>query len=67
MTLYPDVQKYAQAELDNVVGPTKLPDFEDRPNLPYIEAILSEALRWLPVTPLGTHYQNGSTESDLVT
>lgn len=54
MVLYPDVQAHAQAELDSVVGPSKLPDFEDRPSLPYVEAVLTEALRWMPVTPLGT-------------
>ncbi|KAK0223381.1 cytochrome P450 [Armillaria fumosa] len=51
--LYPEVQAKAQAELDDVVGHTRLPNFDDRPQLPYIEAILSEALRWNPVVPMG--------------
>ncbi|PBK75827.1 cytochrome P450 [Armillaria solidipes] len=55
--LYPEVQAKAQAELDTVVGPTRLPNFDDRPQLPYIEAILSEALRWNPVVPMGIHLQ----------
>ena len=29
MSLYPDVQKKAQKELDRVVGPNRLPDFDD--------------------------------------
>ncbi|KAI6122285.1 cytochrome P450 [Pisolithus thermaeus] len=53
MVLYPDVQKKAQEEIDRVVGTDRLPDFDDRPNLPYIEAVTLETLRWLPVTPLG--------------
>ncbi|KAI6126058.1 cytochrome P450 [Pisolithus croceorrhizus] len=53
MVLYPDVQKKAQEEIDRVVGTDRLPDFDDRPNLPYIEAVMLETLRWLPVTPLG--------------
>ncbi|KAI0275201.1 cytochrome P450 [Gloeopeniophorella convolvens] len=52
MVLYPEVQRKAQAELDAVVGCDRLPDFSDREQLPYISAILEEALRWHPVTPL---------------
>ncbi|KAK0465899.1 cytochrome P450 [Desarmillaria tabescens] len=52
--LYPEVQAKAQAEVDAVVGHgTRLPNFDDRPQLPYIDAIVLEALRWNPVTPLG--------------
>ena len=53
MVLYPEVQKKAQEELDRVVGTDRLPTFADRRNLPYINAILKEALRWHPVVPLG--------------
>ncbi|KAF8841667.1 cytochrome P450 [Paxillus ammoniavirescens] len=47
MTLYPNVQKNAQAELDAVVGSGRLPTFEDRPSLPYCEAVFMELLRWI--------------------
>ncbi|KAI6042051.1 cytochrome P450 [Pisolithus marmoratus] len=40
-------------EIDRVVGTDRLPDFSDRPNLPYIEAVLLETIRWVPVGPLG--------------
>jgi cytochrome P450 len=53
MVLYPNVQKRAQAEIDRVVGPDRLPTFEDRDQLPYIEAVVKEVLRWQPVAPLG--------------
>jgi len=53
MTLYPEVMRKAQAELDAVVGRDRLPTFNDEPNLPYIRAILKETLRWRPVGPLG--------------
>jgi len=52
--LYPDVQKKAQAELDSVIGRERLPTLEDRPNLPFIDAVCKEVLRWRPATPLGT-------------
>ncbi|KAF8554439.1 cytochrome P450 [Imleria badia] len=51
MVLHPDVQRRAQAEIQAVVGSERLPDFSDRPNLPYIEAVLRETLRWHPVLP----------------
>lgn len=54
LTLYPDVQRRAQAELDSVVGRDRLPTFEDRPRLPYIDAMCKELLRWRMVSPLGT-------------
>ena len=54
MVLYPEVQKKAQAEIDAVVGNDKLPSFQDRDHLPYINAICLELLLWLPVTPTGT-------------
>ncbi|KAI0260509.1 cytochrome P450 [Gloeopeniophorella convolvens] len=57
MTLYPDVQKKAQAELDSVVGSERLPTFEDREQLPYINAIVKEILRWGPATPLAGHHR----------
>jgi hypothetical protein len=54
LTLFPQVQRRAQAELDIVVGRDRLPTFDDRPRLPYIEALCKELMRWQMVTPLGT-------------
>ncbi|KAF5342840.1 hypothetical protein D9758_013372 [Tetrapyrgos nigripes] len=53
MRLYPNVMKKAQAEIDAVVGRDRLPTFEDRDHLPYIQAIVQEVLRWRPLVPLG--------------
>jgi cytochrome P450 len=54
MILYPEVQAKGQAEIDSVIGATsRLPEFDDRPLLPYVDAILRELLRWIPVVPLG--------------
>jgi len=52
MLLYPDIQQKAQDELDSVIGRDRLPTFEDRPRLPFIDAVCKEILRWRPVTPL---------------
>jgi len=56
MALYPEVQKRAQAELDRVVGPKGLPEFSDRDDLPYINALVKETMRWHLVTPLGRSF-----------
>lgn len=53
MVLYPDVQRRAQAEIDSVVGEDRLPTFEDRASLPYVESVLRETLRWHPILPNG--------------
>ncbi|KAG1840424.1 cytochrome P450, partial [Suillus tomentosus] len=52
MVSYPHVQKRAQAEIDSVVGRDRLPTFEDRVSLPYVESVLWETLRWQPAVPL---------------
>ena len=49
----PLVWKRAQAEVDAVVGTDRLPEFDDRPSLPYVDAIVREVLRWRPILPMG--------------
>jgi cytochrome P450 len=57
MLLSPDIQKKAQDELDSVIGRDRLPTFEDRPRLPYVDAVCKEVLRWHPVVPAGESIQ----------
>jgi cytochrome P450 len=56
--LYPETQERAQAELDAVVGRTRLPTFSDFPYLPYVRAMVKEANRWGNVGPLGVAHQS---------
>ncbi|KAF8335162.1 cytochrome P450 [Amanita rubescens] len=53
MTLYPDVQKRAQDEIDRVVGKDRLPSIDDQDELVYVGALIKEVLRFAPVAPLG--------------
>ena len=53
MIKFPHVQRKAQEEIDRVVGTDRLPSFEDRDKLPYINALVKEALRWWPIAPMG--------------
>ncbi|KAK7045302.1 cytochrome P450 [Favolaschia claudopus] len=63
MVLYPECQIIAHKEIDSVVGASRLPTFSDRGDLPYIECILQETLRWNPVAPLGVPHR--STQDDV--
>ena len=53
MALHPNEQKRAQEEIDMIVGRDRLPTFDDRPSLPYVEALYREVLRWRTTGPLG--------------
>lgn len=52
MCIHPHIQRAAQAELDNVIGGERLPTISDREQLPYINALMKEVLRWAPIAPL---------------
>jgi len=54
MTLHPEIQRRAQAELDAVTEGNRLPTYADRPHLPFVSALVSEVLRWGPPIPAGT-------------
>ena len=41
----PEVQQRLHQELDQVIGPDRLPELEDKKNLPYLEATITETLR----------------------
>ncbi|TBU39014.1 cytochrome P450 [Dichomitus squalens] len=57
MVLHPNVYQRARAELDRVIGPERLPDFEDRESLPYLECVVREVFRWNPPVPLGVPHR----------
>ncbi|KAG6886455.1 hypothetical protein C0992_003898 [Termitomyces sp. T32_za158] len=58
-----EAQQKAQDEIDAVIGTNRLPDFSDRPNLPYVEALFREVMRWHPVLPLGVSH--AASEDDI--
>ncbi|KAG8947357.1 hypothetical protein FRC04_010805 [Tulasnella sp. 424] len=55
MSLYPEFQVRARAEIDRVIGPDRLPTIDDRgkEKMPYVEAVVLEALRWNPPASMG--------------
>ncbi|KAF8958419.1 cytochrome P450 [Flammula alnicola] len=52
MALHPDRQNLAHAEIDRVIGSGRMPQLQDRNDLPYLDAIIKETSRWHPVLPL---------------
>ncbi|KAF7799349.1 hypothetical protein EIP86_010581 [Pleurotus ostreatoroseus] len=52
MALHPEYQKRAQEEIDRVVGEDRLPTISDRIQLPYVNAVIKETMRWHPALPL---------------
>ncbi|OJJ48126.1 hypothetical protein ASPZODRAFT_2123095 [Penicilliopsis zonata CBS 506.65] len=62
MALFPDAQRAAQEELDRVVT-TGFATIEDRDRLPYVNALILEAMRWHPVVPLGVPHRSTGMDS----
>jgi len=59
---YPRVLRCAQEEIDRVVGTDRLPSFKDREQLPYMNALCTELLRWQVIAPLAV--SRCTTEED---
>jgi len=53
MAVNPGIQEKAQKEIDRVISRNRLPDFSDRPAMPYVEAIYREVLRSRPPLRMG--------------
>ncbi|KIK53247.1 hypothetical protein GYMLUDRAFT_179168 [Collybiopsis luxurians FD-317 M1] len=51
LVLNPEAQTRAQAEIDEVIGRDRLPSLRDRENLLYLNALVTEAIRWHSVAP----------------
>ncbi|KAF9010845.1 cytochrome P450 [Cyathus striatus] len=61
MIAFPDEMKKAQLEIDSVIGTDRMPVLEDIDELPYVQAVVLEALRMRPVTPIGVpHATSGA-------
>ncbi|KIK58635.1 hypothetical protein GYMLUDRAFT_1005937 [Collybiopsis luxurians FD-317 M1] len=50
--LNPDSLKKGQAAVDAALGFDRLPNYGDEGKIPYVDAVVMEALRWQPVVPL---------------
>ncbi|KAJ7025194.1 cytochrome P450 [Mycena alexandri] len=57
----PDIVRKAHEELDSVIG-NEIPGFEHMSRLPYMYAVVKEAIRWIPVTPLAFPHKADSDD-----
>ncbi|XP_009687467.2 cytochrome P450 2J2 [Struthio camelus] len=53
MAMHPHVQEKVQLEIDTVIGQSRQPAMDDKENMPYTSAVLSEVLRLGNIVPLG--------------
>ena len=65
MVLHPEVVQRAREELERVVGTDRLPSYSDQSNLPYVESVMKECLRWEVVTPAGVFFFSDQGLSDI--
>ncbi len=57
---HPIVQARIQAEMDLVIGRDRLPEFSDKPGLPYLQCVILEVIRF--VRP----FRRGMTSANMV-
>ncbi|TFK27935.1 cytochrome P50 [Coprinopsis marcescibilis] len=51
MSTHQSIQRKAQEEIDREVDMGRLPNFDDRQRLPYVNAVVKESMRWITVGP----------------
>ncbi|TFY59192.1 hypothetical protein EVG20_g7882 [Dentipellis fragilis] len=54
---FPDEQRKAAAEIEDIVGTSRVPCMEDLEDLPYTRAFVNECSRFLPIATLGVPHE----------
>ena len=52
MIRHPDVQDRMRKEINDVIGTSRFPSLEDKPKLPYCEAVIHETMRVGAIAPI---------------
>jgi cytochrome P450 len=53
MAAFPAAQKRARDEIDERIGPNRIPTLDKVKDFPYLNALMKETLRFRPPAPLG--------------
>ncbi|KAG9344127.1 hypothetical protein JZ751_012609 [Albula glossodonta] len=61
MSVHPDIQEKVQAEIDSVVGFSRVPSLTDKASLPFTEATIMEVQRMTAVVPLAIPHMASET------
>lgn len=61
MLKYPEVMKKVQAEIDEVIGRSRMPSYADKAKMPYAEATLAEIQRLANIAPFGVPHAVSET------
>ncbi|CAL8102464.1 unnamed protein product [Orchesella dallaii] len=56
LALNPDKQEKLHEEIKRVVGLSRLPSLNDRPSMPYTEAVINEVMRFSAMVPLAVFH-----------
>ena len=62
MVLYPQVQAKLRAEIESIVGQSRLPTFGDVKSMPYLHACIKETMRWRPMGPLAVPHRSSQDD-----
>jgi len=57
MANYPEMQNKLREEIDSVIG-ERMPVQEDRNDCHYVNAFISESMRYKPIAPMGVFHKN---------
>ncbi|KAL1707479.1 cytochrome P450 [Schizophyllum commune] len=61
----PEIAMRARLELDSVLEPGRLPEFDDEERLPYTTAVVKETLRMYPAAPVAVPHQHTGETDDV--
>lgn len=57
LCMFPDVQKKLQAEVIQITGNSRKVSIQDRPQMPYAQAVMDEILRYSSIAPIGAPHR----------